>query len=234
MGQRLVVEVKRSKRRLATVYFHWSAYTKIGIEILNLMNTHVFQDSYNLSDNELILRLIRFSEKYTSLGYCETDAKAEEIKEQIRQLIEERPPLCEYYEMLALTGGVHPNSLATTQSLFPGESFKQIEISRNAGLVSINDNDMESALNWAECIIEVDLDSKKVLNGLVYEYTIAGYMHEAEEYDENFLDPDDLPKSPIALDEFTVDEIVVVNDVLAIEEGETWIRFYDKIYQTIR
>ena len=63
MGQRLVVTIKQDGKAIAKIYYHWSAYTMSA-----LYQTQGIVDCiYNSKDetkDELLLRLIRFCEKF--------------------------------------------------------------------------------------------------------------------------------------------------------------------------
>lgn len=59
MGQRLVVSVQNNGKELATVYYHWSAYTVSALwEVSKLVNC-IFNHE-DETEEELKLRLIRF------------------------------------------------------------------------------------------------------------------------------------------------------------------------------
>ena len=61
MGQRLVVSVQNNGKELATVYYHWSAYTVSALwEVSKLVNC-IFNHE-DETEEELKLRLIRFCE----------------------------------------------------------------------------------------------------------------------------------------------------------------------------
>lgn len=62
MGQRLVVSVQNNGKELATVYYHWSAYTVSALwEVSKLVNC-IFNHE-DETEEELKLRLIRFCEE---------------------------------------------------------------------------------------------------------------------------------------------------------------------------
>ena len=61
MGQRLVVTVERSEKPLATLYFHWSAYTGDALYITRDI-VHCIYNHKDETDEEMLLRLIHFCE----------------------------------------------------------------------------------------------------------------------------------------------------------------------------
>lgn len=236
MGERLVVRVKRNDKLLATSYYHWSAYTQPALHILKSMRDHVLNKHEMLDDNQIKLAMIRFAERSTHLGYFETNEERDEAIERCRKDNEDKPePVKQLLEGLVYThGGLDPCDRNLAESLFPNESFEIDNVSRNEGLVAISDASMESQSDWAQCIVTINLDDKKISNGAVYEYDIAGYLEETEEYDDEFfIDPYNLPRSPIDLGEFSIDDIDIVQDVIETT-GSDWIRYEDKIYQLIQ
>ena len=61
MGQRLVVTVERSEKTLARLYFHWSAYTGDALYVTRDI-VHCIYNNKEETDEEMLLRLIRFCE----------------------------------------------------------------------------------------------------------------------------------------------------------------------------
>lgn len=59
MGQRLVVSVQNNGKELATVYYHWSAYTVSALWETSKLVRCIFNHKYE-TEKELKLRLIRF------------------------------------------------------------------------------------------------------------------------------------------------------------------------------
>ena len=61
MGQRLVVSVQNNGKELATVYYHWSAYTVSALWEVSKLAGCIFNHK-DETEEELKLRLIRFCE----------------------------------------------------------------------------------------------------------------------------------------------------------------------------
>ena len=61
MGQRLVVSVQNNGKELATIYYHWSAYTVSALYEVSKLAKCIFNHKDETED-ELKLRLIRFCE----------------------------------------------------------------------------------------------------------------------------------------------------------------------------
>jgi hypothetical protein len=62
MGQRLVVSVQNNGKELATVYYHWSAYTVSALWEVSKLVRCIFNHE-DETEEELKLRLIRFCEE---------------------------------------------------------------------------------------------------------------------------------------------------------------------------
>lgn len=233
MGERLVIDIKRNNKSIAIAYYHWSAYTSPSINILHRMYKHVLSKACDMTDEQLQLALIRFAESSTGLGFIETEHDKLAIETEFNARMQTAPvEVREMLEGLLLAhGGISIDDLDFAKSRFPGEEFKLKRLSRNEGLIIITPEHMEEAKSWAQGIIDVDLDSGKVLNGIIYDYNLPEYMAEVEDDDE-FIHPDDLPRSPIDLAKFQLDEVEIVKDVIDITE-DCWIKFNDTIYQFI-
>lgn len=66
MGQRLVITVHAFDEDIATIYYHWSAYTTSALdEAQKILKNVKWEDT--TSKDELILRIVRFME---SNGGC--------------------------------------------------------------------------------------------------------------------------------------------------------------------
>jgi hypothetical protein len=134
--------------------------------------------------------------------------------------------------MLTSHGGLDQSDRQLAAKLFPDEVFSP-EVSRNEGLVSISDKTMEESLRWAQGTVTVDLTKRKILNGMVNEYTVEEYLDEhVDDGDDDFTEPNELTQIPINLSEFGFDEIEVVKDILNINE-DNWLRFQDTIFQLV-
>jgi hypothetical protein len=231
MGERLVVEIKRNNKPLATSYYHWSAYTFPALTILDSMYHHVLKDAKALTDSELQLAMIKFAENSTPYGYVgtkESKAKAEEAHQKVLQSMPEELARNLGYS-LDIHGGLSLQDVELAETLFPEESFSDDNISRNEGVVAISEESMNDQMGWAQAIITVDLDSDHVYNGVAYEYTIQEYLEETEDDDE-FITPDEIPQVPIDMGSFDLADAPLVLELVKISASE-WLRYKNKIYQ---
>ena len=72
MGQRLVVSVQNNGKELATVYYHWSAYTVSALWEASKLARCIFNHR-DETEAELTLRLIRFCEENGGGINCNTE-----------------------------------------------------------------------------------------------------------------------------------------------------------------
>jgi hypothetical protein len=188
-----------------------------------------------MTDDQLLLALIRFAENTVAYGYIGESPEREAVLAQIEQTIKDADESMRntLTKMLTSHGGLCFEDRALAARLFPDETFTE-EISRNEGLVAISEKSIIDTRQWAEGMITIDLSTKKVLNDLAYEYTIEEYLEECEENGEDsFTDPDDIVRIPINIADFKLEEIEIVKDVVDINDDESWLRFEDKIFQII-
>ena len=78
MGQRLVVSIQNNGKELATVYYHWSAYTVSALYETSKLVRCIFNHK-DETEEELKLRIIRFCEKNGG-GINGNDAEFEYIQ----------------------------------------------------------------------------------------------------------------------------------------------------------
>lgn len=244
MGERLVINIKRNEKNIAAIYYHWSAYTYPALSILRELNNHVLSKSDKMTDQELQLALIRFSEHFLSGGYVEDEAEKEKMRQEMISRIESTIPSVDddarqmalnfMKEMLSNHGGIYSDDLEYAKKIFPNEKFSLDGVDRNDGLVAISPQSVRGMEEWAQAVMEVDLDKKKVYNGVLYGYTIAEYLEETEDFDEEFfIPPDDLEKIPINIGEFELSDTQIAFEVVGATEN-CFLRFENYIYELIQ
>lgn len=103
------------------------------------------------------------------------------------------------------------------QKLYPNETFKREDYSRNYGLIALSEKGMEDLQSWSEGDVEIDLDEEVIRNG-VYDYyeCIEHYNKEHSEWDEDFepLTLDDITNIGYDLGEIDIKDIDDVLDEL--------------------
>jgi len=73
------------------------------------------------------------------------------------------------------------------QKLYPNETFKKEDYSRNRGLIALSEKGMEELQYWSEGDIEIDLDDEVIHNSVFYYYDcIEHYNEEIAEYGDEF------------------------------------------------
>lgn len=82
------------------------------------------------------------------------------------------------------------------QSLYPNETFKKEDYSRNYGLIALSEKGMQDLQNWSEGDVTIDIDEEKIYNGVYCYYeTLEEFNEEMQECDDEF--------KPLTLDDIT-------------------------------
>jgi hypothetical protein len=155
-------------------------------------------NSEDETENELLLRLIRFCEK--SGGGIRADDKEFEY----------------------------------IQELYPNETFKKEDYSRNYGLIALSEKGMEDLQYWSEGDVEIDLDEEMIRNGVFSYYEcIEYYNEEATENDEDFepLTLDDITDIGYDLGEFAIEDIDYVIEEMS--RVDFICRYGNEIYDLV-
>lgn len=143
MGQRLVISVVEDQERIATVYFHWSGYTRSVYEET--------KDLIKLLRGEAVNRLV-LKEENGKIGF--TPISSEKVDEPDTVL-----KLVRLFESLG--GGLSSDSFAEFEKRYPGLEYSK-KADRNNGLIDISEEGMANADLWAEATAMIDLDTEEV------------------------------------------------------------------------
>lgn len=106
--------------------------------------------------------------------------------------------------------------------MYPGEKFKETNISRNNGLIALSEEGMNDLQDWSEGDIQIDLDYDEISNDVHYIYeNIAAYNESHSDWDKNFapLSLADLPLINHSLSNFSVFDIENIIDELSYVKG---------------
>ena len=233
MGERLVIKIKRNDQLLSTIYYHWSAYSEPAINLATSLYERVLSNADNMTDDELQIALIRFAELTTGIGHFTSIEDREKGFDAWLKNAEERGDMVP--EMLADVllrhGGLDAADKNLAAKKFPDEKFETEGISRNEGLVAISIETISDQLKWAEGTIDIDLDTKLVLNDVLYAYDIEGYLAETEDFDDDeYVEVDDLPQIPVDLSEFQLEDVALVKELISLHRG-SFMRYGDVIYE---
>lgn len=227
MGQRLVILVKRNDVNIATVYYHWGAYSNSAIAYLLDMHNDVLSNADTLSDRELQLALIRHVEKISFFGFFHNEQVRKKFLTSLFPILHTTPPFImgQWNDRGGLCSSEFEHGLQT----FPGETFVLEGLNRNYGLVNITEQGMNTALDWAEGLIIVDLTSQNVQYDVVLKSTVSEYEKDDEESEE---DIDNIPSIPFDISSFNMSNISLVRDLLLSRDSGA-LRYKDTIFTFI-
>ena len=139
MGQRLVVSVIENNERLATIYFHWSGYTK---SVYDELRTFI-----NMLNGKQVNRTV-----LTKEGFREIESAKAEEEDTLLKLVR-------MYESVG--GGLSDEADEAFEKKYPGVEYSK-DVSRNDGLIDFTEEGMRNADCWAEATAKVDLDFREV------------------------------------------------------------------------
>ena len=119
------------------------------------------------------------------------------------------------------------------QSVYPNETFKEDNISRNYGLIAISEEGMADLQNWSEGDVYINLDEDEVNFGVYgwYEY-FEEYIEERKEWDDEFegIKLEDIPDIGHDLGVFNVGDIDAIIAVID-NATECVVRYGNEIYE---
>ena len=233
MGERLVIKIKRNDQLLSSIYYHWIAYSEPAINLATALYHRVLRHAANMTDAELQLAIIRFAELTTGIGHFDSVENRENGFDAWLKNAEERGDMVPEMlaEVLLRHGGLDLSDRELAAQKFPNESFEIEGVSRNEGLVAISIETMSDQLKWAEGTIDIDLDTKLVLNDVLYAYSHEDYMAETEDFDEDEYVPiESIPQIPIDICEFQLEDIELVKELIELHRGG-FMRYGDTVYE---
>ena len=118
------------------------------------------------------------------------------------------------------------------QSLYPNETFKKDDYSRNHGLIALSEKGKEDLQYWSEGDIDIHIDEDKIYNG-VYDYyeTIEDYNKEHSEWDEDFepKELEDITNIGYDLGEIDISDL---DDIIDELRNVDWVcRYGNEIFE---
>ena len=117
------------------------------------------------------------------------------------------------------------------QSLYPNETFKKEDYSRNCGLIALSERGMEDLQAWSEGDVTINLDSERVENGVFGWYEcLEHYNDERAEWDDEheLLTLDDIPDIGYDLGLFDIADIDYIIEEL--KKVDFICRYGNEIY----
>jgi len=171
MGQRLLVKVNKGEERIASIYYHWSAYTLSSLmECYNICKA--FDEDENINENsdikDIQLWLIRYVENCKDMFY--TDSAG------------------------GIVGGKNSEEFKRITAIYPNETFNT-NVNRNDGLIAITDEGKEEIENCIEGYAYVNLDGLYIGTDCWFLNSEEDYKELNSLEDENFS-IDNLPIIP--------------------------------------
>lgn len=132
-----------------------------------------------------------------------------------------------------ITGTERYNEFEYIQNLFPNETFKTDNYSRNEGLIALSETGMEGLQDWSEGDVIINLD-EDLINFGVYGYcqSLEEYNEERKEWDDDFDDItlEEIPDIGYDLGYINVEDLDAV--IAAIEKtNEHVIRHGSEIFE---
>lgn len=155
MGERLVFEVMRHDQRLCCLHYHWSAYTKdCYIEARDLIKSIRAQGyTKDTSDSDLIRMILHhlYKEKRIDTGFIDNKS-------------------------YRACGGLAMNQQTTLKERYPDIPESEytpdegFTVSRSYGLMILDDDRCQAALDRAEDVEEINFDLEIFTNGIWFTY----------------------------------------------------------------
>lgn len=143
---------------------------------------------------------------------CIYNHKDETEKELLLRLIR----LCEESGG-GISNGPDGDEWKYIQNLYPNETFKAQDISRNDGLISLSETQMEESQSWSEGDVYINLDTDQVDFCVYCGYEdLEEYIESRQSWDEEF-DPSELnnmPRFDFCLGCFDVKDISAIVDAI--------------------
>ena len=121
------------------------------------------------------------------------------------------------------------------KKLFPGETFKTENYSRNYGLIALSEDGMDDLQSWSEGDICIDVDEDTIHNSVFYCYdSIDEYNADRKEWDDEHedLDLDDIPDIGCNLECFEFHDIDDVISALCNADDYV-VRYGNEIFELI-
>lgn len=135
-------------------------------------------------------------------------------------------------------GGIDGNAreIQYIQNMFPDETFKTNDYSRNRGLIALSEDGMDDMQSWSEGDLDIIIDEDVIINSVFWGgYGFDEYKENAMENDEDF-DPDitidNIPDIGYDLSEIDIEDLDAVINVLS-NNREFVVRYGNEIFELI-
>ncbi len=237
----LVIDIVKNNKTIANVYFKDKDNTLDALDVLDDIYHYALSDIQNLTEKELLARIINFAEHNTMFGYYEGEADVIEanseimIEEMTRNSIEIPAVAKELIKrFIKFHGGLVPADIDFAQKVIGGK-FNVKDIDGHCGLVCISKFSINEALIESTMLVTINLDTNTVFSeSLFWEYTKEEYLQVSEHVsDEDFVDIDDIPSSLLNPQEFNFDDIKIAVDMTKIATDTSLLMWNDHIYEFV-
>lgn len=242
MGERLVIKVHRGQENIASLYYHWGAYSSTAVKLVETLCKCVLIEDKDKLKEIIQLDIIRYAESCTKFGVGVPEEERRRITDEAKQAIMDHPfmnefmktSFCEMMEEECVHhGGIASDDQEYAKQIFPTSEFNLENISRNVGLVNISEKGIEDSLNWAQGVVDIDLETCTINNYMWNVYSIPEYIEDHDGYEDDcYVPPDELVKPPIDIGQYTFDDLEFVSDFVTNTQHH-WLRVEDRIYEFV-
>jgi hypothetical protein len=211
MGQRLNIEVIINGERMANGYYHWGAYTNSALcevtKCIDFYNKHV---KGKVSDPVLIA-------VQTLLLFSPDLPKPPSVPSHLAAM-----PLL---SLLSGLPGLSENSLQYMKEKYPNIEWPEAN-SRNNGLISCVDEEMDKTEAWEEGRISIYIDEEKICFHVLSLWELEDYLEYCEDEDCNAMHiVMSLPILNLDPFDFSFDKLKMMNTIFSIHDEYI---FYDE------
>jgi hypothetical protein len=242
MGERLVIKVHRGDENIASLYYHYGAYSSTAVKLIESLCKHVLIEDKDKPKEVIQLDIIRYAENCTKFGVGVLEEERRRITDEAKQAIIDNPlvdefmkkAFCELIEEECVHhGGISADDQEYVKQIFPTSEFELENINRNLGLVNISENGMVDSLKWARGVVYIDMETGTINNHMWNVYTIPEYIENNDCCeDDQYVQPDDLATPPIDIGQYSFDDLEFVSDFV-LNTSHQWLRIDDRIYEFV-
>ena len=184
---------------------------------------------------EEIVKIYYHWSAYTESALMETKQILDELLDENNNIKDLKLRLIRFCERNGggIKNGKDSDEWKYIQSVYPNETFKEDNISRNYGLIALSEEGMADLQNWSEGDVYINLDEGEVNFGVYgwYEY-FEEYLEERKSWDDEFegIKLEDIPDIGHDLGVFNVCDIDAI--IAAIDKtSECVVRNGNEIYE---
>lgn len=132
-------------------------------------------------------------------------------------------------------GGIRANGkeFAYIQNMFPNETFRTGDYSRNNGLIALSEEGMDDLQSWSEGDIDIIIDEDVIINSVYWSYeNFDAYKESMEELGGDVEELEDIEDIDYDLSEIDIEDIDHVINALQHKNGFV-VRHGKEIFELI-